>query len=1532
MKKIYSFLLLLLPFYTHAQSGIINTILDTSYSWADSLGLNSGYFHNICVDAEENIYVAEYVQNVIKKTSASGFITVIAGTGTAGYSGDGGPATAAQFSLSVLDSFAGGAPAIDRWGNLYISDMANNRVRKIDTSGIVTTIAGNGVAGNTGDGGAAIAARIWGPTALCVDRMGNVYFYQYHTHTIRKIDAEGNISTIAGNGSSFGAMFYWFSPSIIATSSYMEQVFSLTVDGDGNLYAILQFYILKITPAGFANAISLNGSGHSPPPITGEGGPATAASSGFINGIAADGEGNVILKCGGEYGNVLRKIDRRGIVTTIAGQADTFGYIGDGLPANETTLGFVAAIFINETGTIYLAEAGDSIVFRIRKISYNPEIVTDSFSTYLHSRCSGVDFLTTTETYSPSHSIVTQFGDGTTDTANTLRGYGGGYFSTTHRYTSAGTFTIRQLLYDASTPIDSVVYSYTHRFCNSMTLRYYVDTNGNCTHDSAERYNPFGIRVKVDSNGLAIDTLSGAAGIHYNAYGNPGDVYTYTPISISGGLLPTCPAAGIITDTLSIVADYSSASDVGLYCDTTSGFDLSISTACRVSSEMYDIEIIAYNYRCTPEDAVISVHVPSYYTEYVGAYPAPVSVIGNIVSWNVANLSITESGYVNLHLRMNRSWGAPFIMPGDTVNSLITISPTAGDADSLNNIVVRCDTVRGAFDPNDIAVTPEGNVLNGTTLQYTIRFENTGNDTAHNIHVLDTLSDDLDPSTIEIIAATAAMDVHRYTAGGHTVIKFDFPNIMLPDSSHHGLCHGMLVYKIKARTGLPHGRTIPNRAGIYFDTNPVVLTNTVTNTILIPSISIATAGSGVICSGDTAVFTATSASIRKPRYMWIKNGVLLGTDTSVVAVTGLSMGDVISCRLYSPGGDSLIATSATIVMTVNTVPAAGVITGSPTVCASSAIILSHTTAGGTWSSSSLANATVVAGFVAGVAAGTTVISYTMNNMCGTTTVTKSITVNPLPVPGTVSGDVHVCVASTITHSTTGTGGYWHASNANATVSSGGVVTGVNAGAVFISYTALNSCGSASAYAPVIVDPLPVAGTLGGATSVCVAATATLTATASGGSWSNDGTTATVAGGIVSGIAAGTTTISYAVTNGCGTATTIRTLTVNPLPVAGTISGADSVCTAATTTLSTTLAGGTWSISGSAATVSGGSVSGIAAGTATVSYSISNVCGTASATHIIAVNPLPDAGSISGLDSVCVSSSIPLVASMPGGVWSSGSGDATVLAGSVTGVAAGTATISWSVTNSCGTDIATHAVVVNPLPVAGSLSGDTVICPGASAALTTTESGGIWSATGSAASVSAGVVSGISPGTAVISYAITNVCGTATATHSMLIHALPDAGAITGAATVCIGDTIVLSAGMAGGSWAGSNSNVWLNNGTIAGITAGSVIISYTVTNICGSSTATASIAVEPCPVTVTDVNTTVGPRINPNPAKGGVVIYADPGMYQRYELTDNTGRKLQYGTITNAATPLDISLLAPGMYYIKTEGAAGVFVQKIIKQ
>jgi hypothetical protein len=171
------------------------------------------------------------------------------------------------------------------------------------------------------------------------------------------------------------------------------------------------------------------------------------------------------------------------------------------------------------------------------------------------------------------------------------------------------------------------------------------------------------------------------------------------------------------------------------------------------------------------------------------------------------------------------------LMPGDTVNSSVQITPTVGDASIANNTIVRCDTVRSSFDPNAIEVLPQGHILNDTRLQYTIHFENTGNDTAKNIHVIDTLSSHLKSSTIELVFASSEMNISVQKTASDNVVIFDFPNINLPDSSHHGLCHGIVVFTIKPYSGLACDTQIHNRASIYFDLNEGVLTNTVNNSI-----------------------------------------------------------------------------------------------------------------------------------------------------------------------------------------------------------------------------------------------------------------------------------------------------------------------------------------------------------------------------------------------------------------------------------------------------------------------------------------------------------------------------------------------------------------------------------------------------------------------------------------------------------------------------------------------------------------------------
>lgn len=148
---------------------------------------------DVAVDTSGNLYIADYSSNNIRKVNTAGIISTYAGTGTAGFSGDGGPATAAEVNWPYY-------VATDLAGNVYFSDRGNNRVRKINTAGIITTIAGTGTAGFSGDGGSATAAMLDGPGGMAFDKDGNFYFCDQNNNRIRKIDAAGIISTIAGSG------------------------------------------------------------------------------------------------------------------------------------------------------------------------------------------------------------------------------------------------------------------------------------------------------------------------------------------------------------------------------------------------------------------------------------------------------------------------------------------------------------------------------------------------------------------------------------------------------------------------------------------------------------------------------------------------------------------------------------------------------------------------------------------------------------------------------------------------------------------------------------------------------------------------------------------------------------------------------------------------------------------------------------------------------------------------------------------------------------------------------------------------------------------------------------------------------------------------------------------------------------------------------------------------------------------------------------------------------------------------------------
>ncbi len=542
-----------------------------------------------------------------------------------------------------------------------------------------------------------------------------------------------------------------------------------------------------------------------------------------------------------------------------------------------------------------------------------------------------------------------------------------------------------------------------------------------------------------------------------------------------------------------------------------------------------------------------------------------------------------------------------------------------------------------------------------------------------------------------------------------------------------------------------------------------------------------------ICPGTTTTLTdATGAGT------WVSNNTAVATMAGAVA-TGVAAGtSTITFTLTATG------CATTSVLTVNPNPAA--ITGTAVVCQGLTTTLADGTGGGTWSSLAPANGSVVSatGVVTGVSGSTTAtIVYTLPTGCLNSVI---VTVNPLPA--SIGGSNNVCVGLTTTLTdATGTSTWTSSNTALATVgASTGIVTGVAAGSLTITYT--NPANGCVATLPFTVNPTPAA--IVGANNVCVAATDALSDATGGGTWSvlaGTGTASVSVSGVVTGLTAGSANILYTLPAGC-----LYNLpfTINSTP--STPTGASSVCTGLTTTL-TGSGGGTWtSSSPSKATVGGGTglVTGVSAGTTTITYTTSP--GSCFAVWPMTVNQTPAANT--GAATVCMGSNTTLANSTSGGTWSSVTtavGTVSV-AGVVSGIAAGNTVISYTLPTGC---FANTTVTVNSTPAA--ITGANTVCTGATLSLTSS-GGTTWSSSNTAQATvnSSGVVSGVAVGTPTITY----TTGTCYVIYPITVNQTPPT--IVGSGLLCLGLTTTLTDGIAGGTWASSNTGV-------ATITSGGVI-------------------------------------------------------------------------------------------------------------
>jgi hypothetical protein len=307
--------------------------------------------YGVAVDHVGNVYIAENNNNRIRKVSVSGTITTIAGTGLAGYSGDGGAATAARLDHPY-------AVAIDSSGDIFIADAFNHCVRKINTSGLITTVAGTGTAGYSGDGGPATAAQLRVPFGLVVDSSDNIYIADSHNNCVRKVDVYGTIITIAGTGS-----LGFSGDGGAATAAQLHNPVGIAIDGRGNVYFAENnnHRVRKVSSSGIINTIAGTGAGG----FNSDGGDATATQLYYPWAVAVDSRGNVYIS---DVNNQrIRRIDSLGIIYTIVGTG-LAGYSGDGGAASAAQINYPADLAFDHNGNFYFA---DHINNRIRKVTYS---------------------------------------------------------------------------------------------------------------------------------------------------------------------------------------------------------------------------------------------------------------------------------------------------------------------------------------------------------------------------------------------------------------------------------------------------------------------------------------------------------------------------------------------------------------------------------------------------------------------------------------------------------------------------------------------------------------------------------------------------------------------------------------------------------------------------------------------------------------------------------------------------------------------------------------------------------------------------------------------------------------------------------------------------------------------------------------------------------------------------------------------------------------------------------------------------------
>jgi sugar lactone lactonase YvrE len=348
---------------SQAQTFTISTIAGSgSFTYAGDGGpATAASFHPWCVtlDSKGNLYISDWLNNVVREVAVNGTISTVAGNGTLGYSGDGGAATSAQLAYPC-------GLAFDAAGDIFIADSANNVIREVMTDGNIATVAGVNILGYQGDGGLATAAELYEPTGLAMDTAGNLYIADSGNNVVRIIYPNGYLTTFAGQreagysgdgGPAASAQFYY--PK------------GLAIDTAGNLYvADMGNSVIRKISLGSGAISTVAGNGIAG--FSGDGGSAVNAQLSFPDSLAVDDSGNLYIA---DIGNQrIREVLVSGQIETIAGNGSR-GYSGDGGAATQAEFNTPASVAVVScskaacngvaNGTLYVADEDNNVIRKL---------------------------------------------------------------------------------------------------------------------------------------------------------------------------------------------------------------------------------------------------------------------------------------------------------------------------------------------------------------------------------------------------------------------------------------------------------------------------------------------------------------------------------------------------------------------------------------------------------------------------------------------------------------------------------------------------------------------------------------------------------------------------------------------------------------------------------------------------------------------------------------------------------------------------------------------------------------------------------------------------------------------------------------------------------------------------------------------------------------------------------------------------------------------------------------------------------------